>query len=199
MSSEAIQRIQQATNYVDPQLWVVTAQQGTSRGGMIATFVTKASIVTDCPRFLVGIAKQHHTWGLVEASGALGLHLIPQSHLDWVVQLGGRSGRDNQGDKLEGLSVTTLATGSPILTEAVAGFDCRVESRLDTGDRTVYLLDVQDAVSTQEAQAALRFSDLIARLPAEESSRLAELYARDQEVDRRAIVEWRADYLEAQS
>jgi len=199
MSTEAIQRIQQATRHVDPQLWAITAQAGPRRGGLVATFVTKASIVTDCPRYLIGIAKQHHTWGLIEASGAVGLHLLAISQLDVVVQLGGRSGHEDAIDKLDGLPLTTLETGAPILSEAVAGFDCRVEARLDTGDRTVYLLQVHDAISIAEPTRTLRFSDLTKQLPREQFEQLAQLYARDQEIDRRAILEWRADWLEAQS
>ena len=55
-------------------------------------------------------------------------------------RFGLRSGRD--ADKLAGLSMTTATTGSPILTDALGWLDCRVEARLDTGDRTVYLAEV---------------------------------------------------------
>ena len=51
------------------ELWLVTAQAGGRRGGLIATFVNQASIVPEMPRVLVGLARQHHTWELVEASG----------------------------------------------------------------------------------------------------------------------------------
>ena len=54
-----------------------TAGAGADRGGLIATFVSQASIVPDLPRVLVGLGKRHHTRGLVEASGAFGLHAGP--------------------------------------------------------------------------------------------------------------------------
>ncbi len=49
----------------DRELWLLTAAAGGRRGGLIATFVSQASIVPDLPRVVVGLAKQHHTWQLV--------------------------------------------------------------------------------------------------------------------------------------
>src|SRR6516225_9780017 len=62
--------------WLDRELWLVTSQAGDRRGGLIATFVNPASIVADLPRMLVGLARQHHTWEVVEASGAFALHLL---------------------------------------------------------------------------------------------------------------------------
>src|SRR6516225_7315894 len=99
----------------DRELWLLTATASGRRGGLIATFVSQASIVPDLPRVIVGIAKQHHTHGLIEASGAFALHLIGEEHLDWVWRFGLRSGRD--ADKLAGLTATAGTTGSPILAD----------------------------------------------------------------------------------
>ena len=40
----------------DPPLWLVTAGDGRRRSGMIATSVTRASIVAEWPRMLIAIA-----------------------------------------------------------------------------------------------------------------------------------------------
>src|SRR4051794_9615620 len=125
---------------LDRELWVVTAGSGERRGGLIAAVVNQAAIVPHLPRVLVGLAKRHYTWELVEAGGAFGLHLLAEEHLDWVWRFGLHSGRDR--DKLAGLSTRPGASGAPLLTDALAWLDCRVESRLDTGDRTVYLAEV---------------------------------------------------------
>src|SRR5438876_12165539 len=74
--------------WLDQEIWLVTAQAGDQRGGLIATFVSPASIVAEVPRMLLGIARQHHTWGLIESSGALGLHLLGEQHLEWVWRFG---------------------------------------------------------------------------------------------------------------
>src|SRR5438105_6132875 len=86
---------------LDREIWLVTSQADGRRGGLIATFVNQASIVPDMPRVVVGLAKQHHTWELVQASGVFALHLLGQRHLEWVWRFGLSSGR--QGDKFAGL------------------------------------------------------------------------------------------------
>ncbi|HEV3022592.1 MAG TPA: flavin reductase family protein, partial [Pirellulales bacterium] len=98
----------------DRELWLVTAQAGSRRGGLIATFVSHASLVPELPRVLIAVALQHHTWELIESSGAFGLHLIGEEQLDWVWRFGLQSGRDT--DKLAGLTIETAATGSPLLS-----------------------------------------------------------------------------------
>jgi flavin reductase (DIM6/NTAB) family NADH-FMN oxidoreductase RutF len=131
------------------ELWLVTACAGGRHGGLIATFVNPASIVPDIPRMMVGLARQHFTWELVEASGAFALHLLSEKHLEWVWRFGLQSGR--AVNKLEGVTVTLATTGSPILPECVGWMDCRVEARLHGGDRTLYLAEV---VASQVVNAA---------------------------------------------
>src|SRR5437660_1430678 len=77
---------------LDRELWLVTASAGGRRGGLIATFVSQASIVPELPRTILGLAKQHHTWGLIEASGVFALHLMGEEQLDWVWRFGLQSG-----------------------------------------------------------------------------------------------------------
>src|SRR5438132_18510 len=97
--------------WLDRELWLVTAQAGPRRGGLIATFVCQASIVPDLPRMLLGVAKTHHTWELIEASEAFALHLLGEDQLDLVWRFGLDSGRGH--DKLAGLECRKGATGSP--------------------------------------------------------------------------------------
>lgn len=199
MSADRIERISRATQAVDPQVWIVTSRAGDRLGGLVATFVTKASIVPDQPRYIVGIAKQHFTWQLIEESGACALHLITEHHLEWVLRLGIASGHHSGPNKLEDFRHSTLTTGAPILEEAVAAFDCRVEAKLNSGDRSIYLLQVVDATSLPELPTPLRVSQMWNSLLPQQRLQLEELHRRDQEIDRRAIIDWRADSLESQT
>jgi flavin reductase (DIM6/NTAB) family NADH-FMN oxidoreductase RutF len=173
---------------LDRELWVVTAQAGERRGGLIATFVCQASIVPEIPRVIVGIARQHHTWGLIETSGAFALHLMSEEQLDWVWRFGLQSGHDV--DKLDGLATCAGASGSPILTFAPGWLDCRVEARLDTGDRTVYLAEVLDARAPGTGEL-LTVSRLRQVLPDEWRSVLMEQLRQDAAIDAAAIAAWR--------
>ena len=172
---------------LDRELWVVTSSANGQRGGLIATFVNQASIVPKLPRVVLGIARHHFTASLIEKSFAFALHLIGEQHIDWVWRFGLRSGREF--DKLEGLNLTDGPTGSPLLRDALAWLDCRVEARLDTGDRIVYLAEVI-AGESMRPEAPLCVSRMIALAEPERRKELKEQMERDGMIDAAAIETW---------
>jgi len=184
----SISQVAQIWQEVDPAVWLVTARAGDASGGLIATFVNQASIASDCPRMLVGLSRQHHTWKLIETSGAFALHLMDEQHLDWVWRFGLQSGWN--ADKLRGINFKLGATGSPLLTEALAWLDCRVEARMNTGDRTVYLAEVLDA-HYEIGVSILTVQRLLQLAPADKLQLLNELHERDAVRDAEAIRAWR--------
>ena len=74
--------------WLDREVWLVTAQAGERRSGLIATFVSQASIVPDLPRLVLGVAKPHYTCELIEASGAFALHLLGEEQVELVWRFG---------------------------------------------------------------------------------------------------------------
>lgn len=130
--------------WIDREIWLVTAQAGERRGGLIATLVNQASFIPDRPRLVVGIARQHHTWELIEQSGACAMHLLAEDNLDLVWHFGLETGRHR--DKLDGFDTISGSTGSPLLESTVGWLDCRVETKLDIGDRTLFVLDVVEGM-----------------------------------------------------
>lgn len=175
--------------WLDREIWLVTAQADTRRGGLLATFVNQASIVPDLPRMLVGLSRKHHTWELVEQSNAFVLHLLGEQHLDWVWRFGLESGRGQ--DKLHGLRLRKSSTGNPVLEDAIGWLDCRVEGRLDTGDRTVYLAEVvQSGVSV--FSRPLTFQRLLQLAPPAQLSEMKRQLHHDSQIDAEAIRQWRS-------
>lgn len=179
-------------NLYDPPLWLVTSAHAGRRGGLIATFAVRASIVTTLPRMVLGVAKQHHTWGLIEGSGGFALHLLHPRQLDLVWRFGLATG--HQVHKFAGLTAATTPGGQPLITHALAWLDCRCESRLDSGDRTIYLAAVtaggtDPAAGTNPVPLTVR--RLYAEAPPDARARLDALYARDGAVDAGAILAWR--------
>jgi flavin reductase (DIM6/NTAB) family NADH-FMN oxidoreductase RutF len=174
---------------LDRELWLLTAAADGRRGGLIATFVSQASIAPEMPRVVVGLARQHYTWGLVEAARAFALHLLSEDQLDRVWRFGLESGRDR--DKLAGLPVRTGATGALLLTDAPAFLECSVAAGWDSGDRTVYLADVVDGAVAQ-AGPVLTMRRAVELAPPDRLRQLKEGLVRDAEVDAAAIRQWRA-------
>jgi flavin reductase (DIM6/NTAB) family NADH-FMN oxidoreductase RutF len=175
--------------WLDREIWLVTARSGARRGGLIATFVSQASIVPDLPRMLLGVAKAHHTGELIEASGAFALHLLGEDQVDLVWHFGLESGREV--DKLAELECDTATTGSPLLRNALGWLDCRVETKLDTGDRTLYLAEVVQGQVRQIGQP-LTQKRLLQLAPQDKLSELKRRLHQDGVRDAAAIDAWRA-------
>lgn len=194
MRPETQATINEVFHLYDPPLWLVTASDGERRGGFIATAATRASIVPDAPRMLVAVAKHHYTRDLIEARGAFALHLLAADDIESVRRFGLASGHDV--DKLADLSLPTTPSGAPLFERAMSWLDCRVEERMDTGDRTVYLAAVTDGELLRRGPI-LTVAGLLRDLPETERGELKRLYALDQDTDRDAILAWRRSRGEA--
>src|SRR5262249_37972308 len=112
-----------------------------------------------------------------------------EHHLDWVWRFGLETGRER--DKFDGLRVRQMCTGSPVLEDAVGWLDCRVEARLDTGDRTVYLAEVVQSGVTHFAPP-LTVQGLLRRAAPARVAELKRQLHRDGEIDAEAIRRWRS-------
>ena len=56
----------------------------------------------------------------------------------------GRSGKPGVVDKLAGVAHKTMATGCPVLKDALAWFECEVEGGIPTGDHTLVVGRITD-------------------------------------------------------
>ncbi|SDX28349.1 flavin reductase family protein [Thiocapsa roseopersicina] len=187
-SPAQLNAINEVFHLYDPPLWLVTACDGARRGGFIATAATRASIVYEIPRMLVAVAQHHHTWGLIEASGSFALHLLAADDIASVRRFGLASG--HRVDKLADLPPRQTPAGAPLIEGAMSWMDCRVEARMDIGDRTTYLAEVT-AGAVLRRGPLLTVAGLLRDAPEADRSELKRLYAQDQETDRAAILAWR--------
>jgi flavin reductase (DIM6/NTAB) family NADH-FMN oxidoreductase RutF len=60
------------------------------------------------------------------------------------------------GDKFDGVSYKVGANGAPILDGALAYLECRVTEKIDGGDHTIYIGEIQQA-ETKEGKPLLFF------------------------------------------
>jgi len=194
LDAAAIDAVRAVYDLYDQPLWLITAAESaaadSARGGCIATFVARASIVAELPRMVAGVARQHHTWRMIEASGRFAVFLLPADGLDLVWRFGMASGHDT--DKFAGLPDDRTPLGSPFVDQALAWLDCRVETSMSTGDRSIYLAAVTGGgVLDASAGPPLTASQLMDRAPADKRAELDRLYARDGRIDADAIKLWR--------
>jgi flavin reductase (DIM6/NTAB) family NADH-FMN oxidoreductase RutF len=153
--------IDQVFQLVDREIWIVTAATADGRrGGLVATWVSQASIDIEHPMIAAGLAPNHYTSELVDAGKVFAAHLITAEQLELVWRFGLSSGRDT--DKLETLSLRQHACGAWILNDCLAWLACRVAGRYNGGDRIYYFAEVLDGGRKQEGEP-LRQSTLLAR------------------------------------
>jgi flavin reductase (DIM6/NTAB) family NADH-FMN oxidoreductase RutF len=176
------------TELVDPALWLVTSAHGGDHGGLIATFVTNASLAPEEPRVVIGIAKHHFTWELIDRSKSFSLHLVDQTRVEWVRRFGLTSGRDS--DKFVGLNPKTAANGCPLFTDAIFWSECNVEASFDIGDRTLFLGRVTNCGKGSNGRS-LRMSEMLKSLTDQDRKENEQRLARDIAIDLAAIREWR--------
>ncbi|QDU64773.1 Diflavin flavoprotein A 1 [Planctomycetes bacterium Pan216] len=186
--------IEQVFGKVEVPVWLVTSADEDRRGGLVATFVNEASIVPEMPRVVIGLANHHFTWSLIEASDTFALHLVGDDQMDLIADFGMRSG--HHADKLSQRAYTEGKTGSPILSDAPAWLECRVEERMETGDRTLYLAEVV-AGKVVRPFTPMTNTTMFSLATPEQKRHLREQMEKDRATDATRIAQWRAQREEA--
>jgi flavin reductase (DIM6/NTAB) family NADH-FMN oxidoreductase RutF len=174
--------------WLDREIWLVTAQAAQRRSGLIATFVSQASIVPDLPRLVLGLSKTHYTCELIEASGAFAVHLLGEEQIELVWRFGLESGRD--ADKFSNLECHQGETGSPLVNATIGWLDCRVELKVDCGDRLIFLGEVVQG-QVRDFGPPLTQKRLLQIAPAGKLSELKRRLQNDSVSDAAAIQQWR--------
>ena len=145
-----------------PVAAVTTSADG-RRNGLIVNSAQRASLVPARARISLYISKPNFSHDLIDASGVFGVHLLRSDQWDVIRVLGLRSGRDVE-DKLADLDSRPGGTGCPMLSDVIAGFECRVVNAMDAGAATFFLGDVV-AVHTGEPGEVMTSTHFRAHAP----------------------------------
>lgn len=191
-SAADLTAIDSALRLIDREIWVVTAASEERRGGLTATWVSTASIDRERPVLLAGIAPNHFTAELVQSGRAFAAHLLWPDQVELAWNFANGSGR--QRDKLAWLAFSAGQTGSPLLADCLAWFDCRVFAQFDAGDRLFFWADIVQASSLPagEARVALREHEFIRRLTDDQRKQLLADRNADLAVQRPLHESWRS-------
>jgi flavin reductase (DIM6/NTAB) family NADH-FMN oxidoreductase RutF len=182
--------LESLSRLLNRELWIVTAADGARRGGLVATGVFVASIDARRPVLVAGLSPNHFTTELVQTSRAFAAHLLRPDQIDLAWNFAKDSGRNR--DKLAGLSLTNAKTGSPILADCLASFECRVFARHDTGDRLYFWADVVEAATPfTSADQPLREQEFVKQLTDAQRQQLLASRRADTEILRPLHEAWR--------
>lgn len=175
--------------YVDPVLWLVTAHHQDRDNGMIATWVTPASLAPERTRVVAAISKASFTLELIERSGRFAVQLLGRGEYGIIASFGLHSGRDIH--KFAGIEPLRTARGLPLI-EGTCGFaECTLIGRLDTGDRVVCAGEIVEQRVYPDRRPLLQ-SEAFARLAPELREELRLSLERDAERDRELIARFTA-------
>ncbi|WP_420633106.1 flavin reductase family protein [Candidatus Palauibacter sp.] len=100
--------------------------------GMTATAVCSVSI--EPPLVMACVHREAATHRAIGHSRAFALNLLPARSEDLA-----RRFASSRRAKFDGLRTETGETGAPILADAMAHCECKVERAVDAGDHTIYI------------------------------------------------------------
>jgi flavin reductase (DIM6/NTAB) family NADH-FMN oxidoreductase RutF len=106
---------------------IITAGEGEARTGATVTSATALSV--EPPRMLVSLNGTSSTWPVVERFGHFCVNIVGAHHEVLANQFAGRGGLKGP-DRYRGAEWTRLASGAPVLQDAVAAVDCEVEEAI---------------------------------------------------------------------
>ena len=129
---------------------VITTSHTGHRYGMTATAVT--SVSAEPPTLLVIINRKATTHGAISKSGAFCVNVLRSEHVELSRAFSGaQSGEGRFKPELW----TRLATGAPVLTDALISFDCRVEKELAHGTHTLFFGQVESILAGKKGRSLL--------------------------------------------
>jgi flavin reductase (DIM6/NTAB) family NADH-FMN oxidoreductase RutF len=113
---------------------VITAGQGEARTGLTATSVSSLSL--DPPSLLVCINRASATLAAITADRAFGVNILSAHHRHLAESFAGRSGAWGSARYI-GAEWIALATGAPLLADALSAIDCTLEKLVDWQSHTI--------------------------------------------------------------
>jgi flavin reductase (DIM6/NTAB) family NADH-FMN oxidoreductase RutF len=121
---------------LDYPMVVVTATDGTRRGGCLVGFSTQVSI--DPPRLLVCLSDRNHTFGVARHAHLLAVHVLEPDQHDLAELFG--SGTGDEVDKFTRCAWHPGPDGLPLLDDCPRRLVCRVLDTVPFGDHVGFVL-----------------------------------------------------------
>ncbi|NTI78575.1 flavin reductase family protein [Rhizobium rhizogenes] len=134
---------------------LITTRDGTGgRHGLIATSVTSVSLTP--PSLLVCINKSVSSYDALTNAGVFCVNLLPEGADDIAMRFS--SSRFREMRFAEG-NWGELETGSPVLENAIASFDCRITTTVDAASHTIFIGEVVGVCLPEQPISPLLYLD----------------------------------------
>lgn len=116
---------------------VTSCRDDGSPCGLTASAVASLSLDPTLVLVCIDRASESHRW--IETAGVYALNVLEGSRGETLARRFATGGAE---DKFRGTAWRTERTGSPVLEDALAWLDCRVDSAVAAGDHTIFVGEV---------------------------------------------------------
>ncbi len=141
-------RTEQALGRIVGSLCVVTTTQEDLTGGMLASWVSQATF--NPPGFTVAVAKERAIESLLHTGSQFVLNILQEGNHLGLMKHFLKPFAPGE-DRFTGVEWEEADNGSPILKDALAYLECRVDNRMECGDHLViYAVAQQGKVLQQQ-------------------------------------------------
>ena len=119
---------------------IVTCANGKERAGCTATALTSFSLSP--PSLVVCLERSSLTLSALRQAGAFAVNILAAQHGALAARFAGRDGVEGEARFEEG-DWFSLKTGAPVLADALASLDCRVEEIFERHTHAIVIGAVQ--------------------------------------------------------
>jgi flavin reductase (DIM6/NTAB) family NADH-FMN oxidoreductase RutF len=130
-------------------LYVATARDSESVAGGTINWISQASF--EPPLIMAGIKRDSRLHQAIENSKAFAVHVVGKTQKALATSF--FKGATEENGKLNGFAFTPGSTGSPVLKDPPAWFECRVLEKILRGDHTIFVGEVVDAGVRSDEEA----------------------------------------------
>jgi flavin reductase (DIM6/NTAB) family NADH-FMN oxidoreductase RutF len=129
-----------------------TVQDGKLRGMTVSAF---AAVSLNPPLVMVCLANESESKDWIAESGIFAVNILSDEQEFLSERFAARAPIVNT--RFDGVPYHTASTGSPILADSLAWYDCRVEATHDGGDHTLFIGRVEAIGFRAESEPPLLY------------------------------------------
>jgi flavin reductase (DIM6/NTAB) family NADH-FMN oxidoreductase RutF len=133
---------------------VVTAQSSEGPAGFLGLSATHVS--AEPPLMLVSVDKRTSALATILAARHFAINFLPRECADLAEMFGGKGERKGS-DRFDPGRWGRLATGAPVLLEAVGAIDCALEETIDRGGVAIVIGRVVDVLDGADREPLVHF------------------------------------------
>jgi 3-hydroxy-9,10-secoandrosta-1,3,5(10)-triene-9,17-dione monooxygenase reductase component len=127
-----------ALGMIPSGIFVVTAARDAVRAAYVGSWIQQAAF--EPPAITIAMNKQRPLLTLLVPGYGIGVNILGRRQAPLYARF--ERGFSLDEDPFVGVAIDTAVTGAPLLCEAFAYLDCRVQSMLEAGDHMVILAHV---------------------------------------------------------